>query len=179
MTHDIRLEARRTLDVGCGSNMVKAWNHQRSSPRRNCQSVCCCRQGGYLGSTCQAMLKYFSTEAVANQALKVGTSGAALKSMPNTSRKGFYLSPWQLSLAETAKFGKWPSNYQVRTRMPSFLNKGFESEREPLDVRFKMDNPGKDIVPFSVGYVDGHCRGLMCQLIMALLIYCEAWLMTD
>ena len=130
----------------------------------------------------EVMLDYVATESVACKALKVGgTNGPALKVVPNTTRKGFYLCPWQMSLDEDAKFGKWPSNYQVKMHFPSVVSSGFQTEREPLDVRFCASGgeSARDITPFSVCYVDGHCRGLMCQLVFALLKHCDPCLNLD
>ena len=81
----------------------------------------------------EVMMDFLSLDSVACKALKVGgTNGAALRVVPNTTRKGFYLSPWQLSLDEDAKFGKWPSNYQINMHFPSVVNQGFQTEREPI-----------------------------------------------
>lgn len=119
------------------------------------------------------MLDYVSVENVACLAPKVGGTNLALRVVPNCTRKGFYLSPWQMSLSEDAKFGKWPSNFQVKQHFTSILTHGFQSEREPLDVRFDTGDAVRDITPFSVRYVDGHTRGLMSQLVFALMIHCE------
>ena len=75
-------------------------------------------------------------------------------------------------MEEDAKFGKWPSNYQINMHFPSIVNQGFQTEREPMDVRFctASSEAAREIVPFSVCYVDGHARGLMCQLVFALLL---------
>lgn len=121
----------------------------------------------------KAMLDYVSVENVACLAPKVGGTNLALRVVPNCTRKGFYLSPWQMSLSEDAKFGKWPSNFQVKQHFTSILTHGFQSEREPLDVRFDTGDAVRDITPFSVRYVDGHTRGLMSQLVFALMIHCE------
>lgn len=121
-------------------------------------------------------MDFLSVDSVACKALKVGgTTGAALRVVPNTTRKGFYLGPWQLSLDEDAKFGKWPSNYQIVMHFPSVLNDGFQTEREPMDVRFctGSSEAAREIATFSVCYVDGHARGLMCQLVFALLAFCD------
>lgn len=124
----------------------------------------------------EVMMDFLSLDSVACKALKVGgTNGAALRVVPNTTRKGFYLSPWQLSLDEDAKFGKWPSNYQINMHFPSVVNQGFQTEREPIDVRFcsASTESAREIATFSVGYVDGHARGLMCQLVFGLLAFCD------
>lgn len=125
------------------------------------------------------MLGFLSQESIAEKVPKAGANGTALKAVPTTSRKGFFVSPWQLSLEEDAKWGKWPSNFQVRAHFGSVLEKGLESDREPIDIRFFGGaEPHKDIHLFSIGYVDGHCRGLMAQLVFGLLLHLVAWIQT-
>ncbi|CAK9011602.1 unnamed protein product [Durusdinium trenchii] len=112
------------------------------------------------------MSKYLSTPGVADKIPSI--NGPVLKAVPPNSRKGFYLQPWHLNFSENAKCGKFPSNVAMRLHLPSFLNRGFEGDREPLEVRF--DQP--DLELFSVMYVDGHTKGVCIQAIFGLLAHC-------
>jgi len=121
------------------------------------------------------MMGYLAEENVAALVPKAGSNGTALRSVPNNSRKGIFVSPWQLSLEEDAKWGKWPSNYQIKSHFGSVLDRGLESDREPIDIRFHTGaEPHKDVALFSIGYVDGHARGLMSQLVFGFLIYLDS-----
>ena len=125
--------------------------------------------------TSKAMVEFLAEENVAALVPKAGTNGTALRSVPNNSRKGIFVSPWQLSLEEDAKWGKWPSNYQIKSHFGSILDRGLESDREPIDIRFHTGaEPHKDVALFSIGYVDGHARGLMSQLVFGLLMYLDS-----
>ena len=83
---------------------------------------------------CQGMADIFALDAVA-QALPQIT-GAVMKIVPTGSRKGFYVHTWHLDFSENAKFGRFPPNVALKTHLPSFLTRGYETEREPLDLRF-------------------------------------------
>lgn len=109
------------------------------------------------------MAKYLSIPAVADKIPSV--DGPLLKAVPPSSRKGFYLNPWMLDFSEHAKCGKFPSNVALRLHLPSFLSRGYEGDREPLEVRFSEP----DLNLFSVKYVDGHTKGICIQIIFALL----------
>ena len=102
-----------------------------------------------------------------------------IKSPPGTSRKNFYVSPWQLDFAEDAKFGpggRFPSNCQFLAHFPSVIQFGFQSEREALEVKFtKVPPTSKQIPAFSIGYVDGQNKALMIQSALALLQFAAAW----
>ena len=126
---------------------------------------------------CEVIAEYLAVPEVAECLPQI--QGQVMKIVPNGSRKGFYLHPWQLSFSEDAKFGKFPPNISLKTHLPSFLNRGFETEREPLDVRFGSLAESSEIGLFSVQYVDGHTKGLLVQLIFALLAHCVQSLEED
>lgn len=117
------------------------------------------------------MGRYCSVPQVAESIPRI--SGPKRADVPGGSCKGFYLNPWHLSFAENAKYGRFPPNVQLRAHMGSFLSRGYETEREPLEVRFDQGE-NTPIEYFTVKYVDGHTKGLIVQSIFALLDYC-AW----
>lgn len=98
-----------------------------------------------------------------------------IRCAPATTKKGFFLAPWHFDFSEHAKFGevgRYPSNYQFKSHLPSFLDNGLETHRESIEVKF----PGRPcddadtckILPFSVGFVDGQNKVLIVQTILAL-----------
>ena len=101
--------------------------------------------------------------------------GPLIKSVPTGARKNVYVHPWQLDISENAKFGKYPSMVQVKTHFPSVIARGYESEKEALEIKFTSDalgaKMGQELDIFSVRYIDGHCKGLMVQAVFALLIH--------
>lgn len=101
--------------------------------------------------------------------------GPVLRSVPTTQRLNCYLHPWHLDLSEGAKYGatgKYPSMVQVRTHLPSIVWKTYQSEREALDIKFDMP-PGDDIEYFTVKFIDGHCKSVICQAVLALVIHMQ------
>lgn len=106
-----------------------------------------------------------------------------LASVPMTTMKGFFLNPWSLSLAEDAKYGevgRWPATHAYKSHFGSFLDHGFESHRECLEVKFDMTKvePEKgvfDIADFSTGYVDGHNKAIIILSILGMLADLVTW----
>ena len=97
--------------------------------------------------------------------------------IPMASTKGFYVNLGALSFAETAKYGetgRWPSTHQFRLHFPSFLDRGFESHREVLEVKFETPvDPDQNmyaIQAFTIGYVDGQNKAIIMLSILVLLI---------
>lgn len=118
------------------------------------------------------MLDLFALEEIANVTSKA--SETALKTVPVVTRKGIYLNPWQLDMSEEAKYGvngKWPSNVAVRTHFASVVQRGYESSREALEIKFPMElhGTGKDVPMFSVQFIDGHTKAIMVLAVFALL----------
>lgn len=101
--------------------------------------------------------------------------GPVLKTVPVSKRSSVFVHPWHLDLSEQAKYGetgKYPSMCQVRAHLPSIVWRGYQQEREALEIKFNQSlSPGVDIGYFQVKYIDGHCKGIMCQAILALVIY--------
>ena len=96
-----------------------------------------------------------------------------LQSVPLASKEQFYLSPWHFNFSERAKYGekgRYPSNIQYKSHFQSFLKSGYESSREPIDVRFP--EMADTIEPFSVLFVDGQNKLLIIQSILALMEVC-------
>ena len=91
--------------------------------------------------------------------------------------KGIYLGLDMFSFAENAKYGemgRWPSTHQFRAHYPSFLETGYESHRESIDIRFEMSTVEPDkglyiIKPFSVGYIDGQNKAIIMLSVLALI----------
>ena len=103
------------------------------------------------------MLDIYSLPEVADHVAKNfnGSPPLVLQSVPVTARKGVYIHPWQLSMGEDAKYGqggKWPSNVAIRCHFPSVVQRGYETERELLEIKFGEDlfGSGKDIPVFSI-----------------------------
>ena len=101
--------------------------------------------------------------------------GPVLKSVPATQRLNAYVHPWHLSLAESAKTGRYPSMHQLRTHFPSIVWKDYQASREALEIKFDLAG-GDDIDFFKVKYIDGHCKGLLVQTILALIVHTVPWL---
>ena len=101
--------------------------------------------------------------------------GPVLKSVPANSRQNVYLHPWHLSLAESAKAGRYPSMHQTRAHFPSILFKTFQSAREAIEIKFDAA-AGESIDFFTIRYIDGHNKGLMVQGILALVIHLVSWI---
>lgn len=84
------------------------------------------------------------------------------------------LQPWAFDFSESAKFGaigRFPTNVQVRSHFGSFLQ-GLESHREAMDVKFMkaQESSGVFLIdPFTVGFVDGQCKALIIQSILAMV----------
>ncbi len=77
-------------------------------------------------------------------------------------------------MSEDAKYGvsgKWPSNVQIRAHFSSVVQRGFEAEKEALEIKFPMDlhGSGNSLPMFSVQYIDGHCKAIMVLAVFALL----------
>lgn len=119
------------------------------------------------------MAEIFSMPEVAKH-LPAGL-GPVLKTVPVSKRSSVFVHPWHLDLSEQAKFGqtgKYPSMCQVRAHLPSIVWRGYQQEREALEIKFNQSSsPGVDIGYFQVKYIDGHCKGIMCQAILGLVIY--------
>lgn len=98
-----------------------------------------------------------------------------ITTVPATSQKSFWLDPWAFDFSESAKFGatgRFPTNVQVKSHFGSFLQKGLESHREAMDVKFMkaQESSGVFLIdPFSVGFVDGQCKALIIQSILAMV----------
>ena len=108
-------------------------------------------------------------------------SGALLNITPVVTRKNVYVHPWHLDMSEGAKYGangKWPSTVQIRAHFPSIVSRGFEAEKEALELKFDVELQGKPMELFRAGYIDGHAKGVMVQGVFALLDYLETWTMT-
>lgn len=122
------------------------------------------------------MLDFFALPEVA-QCLATRAQipqGQVMSNVPVTTRKNVYIHPWQLDMSEEAKYGvngKWPSNVAIRAHFSSVVHKGFESEREALEVKFPDDlvGSGKPMPLFCVQYIDGHAKAIMVLAIFALL----------
>ena len=99
--------------------------------------------------------------------------GPVLKTVPVTKRSSVFLHPWHLDLSEKAKYGetgKYPSMCQVKAHLPSVIWRGYQQEREALEIKFNMA-PGTEIGYFQVKYIDGHCKGIMVQAVLGLVVY--------
>lgn len=122
----------------------------------------------------EVMCDYFELPEVAQ---KLATRGpcapSVLANIPANSRKNVYIHPWHLDMSEDAKFGlqgKYPSTVAIRSHFSSIIHKGYESERESLEVKFPSDMVnGQPLGIFSVQYIDGHAKAIMILSVFALL----------
>ena len=104
-------------------------------------------------------------------------TAAVVESVPMKSLKNFLMQPWQLSFSENAQdgaTGRFPANHQYLAHLPSFLDGGFESHREAIDVKFTLDASDQTVYkihPYSVGYVDGQNKALILHSILAAISF--------
>ena len=82
---------------------------------------------------------------------------------------------------ESAKYGavgKFPSNVAIRAHFSSVVLKGYEAEREALEIKFSPDlaKSGQELPLFSVEYIDGHAKAVMIHAVFALLQKLAPWL---
>lgn len=128
--------------------------------------------------TSQAMRRYFDMTCVQKHI----TTESGLRSIPARSLNGFFLEPWAFDCSENAKYGavgRYPSNHQYSLHFPSFLERGLETHREAIDVKFTLnteDLAQLHIHPWSVGYVDGQTKVLILQSILTLLHHLDTCL---
>jgi len=121
--------------------------------------------------TSEAMADIFSLEKVAHHVPL--SLGPVLKTVPVSKRSNVFLHPWHLDLSEQAKYGmtgKYPSMCQIRAHLPSIVWRGYQQEREALEIKFDLA-AGVDFGYFNVKYIDGHCKGIMVQAILALVVH--------
>lgn len=106
-----------------------------------------------------------------------------VQQIPAASMKGFHLDLWKLSFYENAKYGetgRFPATHAFKAHFGSFLDKGFESHRECLEVKFCLNTEECEasmytVGDFSVGYVDGQNKAMIMLSIMALLSDLDPW----
>ena len=129
-----------------------------------------------MNSMGQVMLDLFALPEVAECVSKSRGPVAPqlLQSVPVATRKGVYVNPWHLDMSEEAKYGaggKWPSNVAVRAHFGSIVQRGYEAEREPLEIKFSetLHGSGKELPMFCVQYIDGHTKAIMILAVFALL----------
>eukprot|EP00435_Cladocopium_sp_Y103_P014288 s3355_g3.t1 len=108
------------------------------------------------------------------------TAPQVLTHVPVASRSGIYVHPFHLDMGENAKYGengKWPSSVAIRTHFPSVVQRGYETEREPLEIKFPegLFGTGKEVPHFSVQYIDGHGKAIMILAVFALLESLDTW----
>lgn len=127
---------------------------------------------------CQVMLDLYSLPEVAKLTAKQSAC-TVLTHVPVSTRKGVYLHPWQLDMSEEAKFGspgKFPSNVGIRNHFASVVHRGYESDKEALEIKFppNLHGSGLEIPMFSTGFIDGHTKATMVLAVFALLEHIAA-----
>lgn len=139
-------------------------------------------------SLCQVMLDFFSLTEVADALATRGPCPGVMNLVPVSTRKNVYVHPHHLSMNESAKYGavgKFPSNVAIRAHFSSIVQRGYEAEREALEIKFPVElaGSGKQLPLFSVEYIDGHAKAVMVHAVFALLdhlasrsIYCRCLL---
>ena len=123
----------------------------------------------------QVMLDFFALPGVGSRLSS--KPGTVLTNVPVTTRKNVYLHPYHLSMDESAKYGqqgRWPSNVAIRTHFSSIVNRGYEAEKEALEVRFPVELYGQPLPMFSTEFIDGHAKSVMVQSVFALLDYLDS-----
>ena len=63
----------------------------------------------------------------------------------------------------------------LQTHFRNILYSNFDPYREPLKVKFTQVSSDRKVLPFTVQYLDGFCKGLICQAIVGLVDYLAAW----
>ena len=134
------------------------------------------------------MLDFFSLTEVADALATRGPCPGVMNLVPVSTRKNVYVHPHHLSMNESAKYGavgKFPSNVAIRAHFSSIVQRGYEAEREALEIKFPVElaGSGKQLPLFSVEYIDGHAKAVMVHAVFALLdhlasrsIYCRCLL---
>ena len=64
-----------------------------------------------------------------------------------------------------------PSNLAIEKHFNSFLVDGFDTAREKIDICFPDRKEDNSVPDFSLGYVDGQTKVIICLLIVTL---CES-----
>lgn len=123
------------------------------------------------------MLDYWAEPEIAKRCSAKAPPGVSVASLvPVTTRKNLYLHPFHFSMDESAKYGlqgRWPSNVQIRIHFSSVVMRGFESEKEAIEIKYPKSMLGKDIEIFKTEFIDGHTKSVMCQAVFALLDYLD------
>ena len=122
-------------------------------------------------------MDFFAAAPVAERLMQQ-ERGSVLSHVPVKSRQNVYLHPWHLSMDESAKYGaagKWPSTVAIRTHFPSVVRRGFESEKEALEVKYPEELHGQEMTFFCSEYIDGHAKAVMIHGVFALLDYMAPW----
>eukprot|EP00435_Cladocopium_sp_Y103_P029528 s1440_g7.t1 len=124
----------------------------------------------------KVMLDIYALPEVAERVSKNfnGSAPQVLQTVPVSTRKGIYVHPWMLDMSDSAKYGqggKWPSNVAIRTHFPSVVQRGYETEREPLEIKFpeQLFGTGQEVPMFAIQFVDGHAKAVMVLSVFALL----------
>lgn len=127
----------------------------------------------------QVMLDFFALPEVTSRVAARGSALPILTTCPVSSRKNVYMHPYMFSMDESAKFGadgKFPSNVQIRAHFGSVVTRGFESERESLEIKFpKSLREGQELPIFTTCFLDGHCKSVMIQAIFGIMDSLDSW----
>ncbi|CAK9035626.1 Uncharacterized protein SCF082_LOCUS21371 [Durusdinium trenchii] len=87
---------------------------------------------------------------------------------PISTVNEFVVELRQLDYSQHAKHGYFPHMATLAVHFKSILYQGFDPYREPLNLRF-VSQGDRSIPSFSVRYVDGFSKGLICQSIAAIV----------
>ena len=125
----------------------------------------------------EVMADFMALPEVAKRVASKGPHGPqVLNNIPVSTRKNVYIHPWHLDMSEEAKYGqggKWPSTVAIRAHFPSVVQRGYESEKEAIEIKFPSDlhMTGGTLPMFSIQYIDGHAKATMVLAVFALLDY--------
>ena len=77
----------------------------------------------------------------------------------------FGISP--LQARSSAQFSPTWRNFKYHFK--SILYNNFDAFREPLQLHFAACPPTRAVEPFSLKYIDGFSKGLICQCVVAII----------
>ena len=63
----------------------------------------------------------------------------------------------------------------LKYHFKSILYNNFDPFRETFQLKFTKCPPTRAVPDFSIGYIDGFTKGLICQSIVGLIDYLETW----
>ncbi|CAK9100169.1 Uncharacterized protein SCF082_LOCUS46895 [Durusdinium trenchii] len=88
--------------------------------------------------------------------------------IPNSDAPELFVGLHQLDYSKDAKSGYFPHMSTLKTHMRSIIFNNFDPFCEPLQVKFQ-DCADRRVDNFTIQYIDGFAKGLICQGIVGLI----------